>query len=193
MPVLNKEKFSISNKTSWCAFLVVLLIAGTTVAQQPASREYQVKAVFVFNFAHFVAWPEEAFDSTASPLVIGVVGKDPFGPFLDRTIEGEKINNHPLTVERYATVKDIGNCHILYVGLSTDVEVREVLKRTQGKPILTVSDVDRFCETGGMIAMFNDGGRVRLRVNVEPANSAGLEISSKLLRLAEVISSTEKE
>ena len=80
-------------------------------APAPAPTEEQVKAVFVFNFSHFVEWPAQSFASPESPFVIGVLGSDSFGDRLEETVHGEKIGEHPLAVHRFrvslilATVK----------------------------------------------------------------------------------------
>src|SRR5438128_12279187 len=76
-------------------------------AQTAPAPEYQVKAVFLFNFAQFVEWPRNAFPETRAPLVIGVLGEDPFGSYLDETVRGEKVNDRPLVVQRYHRVEDI--------------------------------------------------------------------------------------
>jgi len=155
-------------------------------AQESVAREYQIKAVFLYNFTQFVQWPEEAFSDTASPLVIGVLGKDPFGSFLDETVKGEVVNNHQITIERYGTVEEVKNCHVLFIVDANDGEIRRALEHLKKLPVLTVSDTDGFVRMGGMIRLFNDGGRIRLRVNVDAATEANLVISSKLLRLADI-------
>ena len=74
-------------------------------AQTTPSPEYQVKAVFLFNFAQFVDWPSKAFPEPQTPLVIGVVGEDPFGPYLDETVRGEKDSRlQPTAGDRRATL-----------------------------------------------------------------------------------------
>ena len=73
------------------SFLLTLATLAMSVAlhAQPASSEYRIKAVFLFNFVQFVEWPPDAFASSTAPIVICVVGADPFGEALDQTVEGE--------------------------------------------------------------------------------------------------------
>jgi hypothetical protein len=80
----------------WLAAGAATTVPIDTLAQSSPDQEYQLKAVFLFNFAQFVEWPASAFPSPETPLVIGVLGEDPFGPYLDETVRGEKVNDRPL-------------------------------------------------------------------------------------------------
>lgn len=151
------------------------------------SREFQVKAVFLYNFAQFVEWPPSAFESATSPLVIGVLGLDPFGSYLDEAVRGEKVNGHPLVVRRYRWVSEVGTCHILFVSGSEGPRAEQVAESLRGRSILTVCDWDGFARRGGMIRFVMEHNHVRLRINLEAAKAAGLTISSKLLRSAELV------
>jgi len=150
--------------------------------------EYQVKAVFLFNFAQFVEWPPEALPSADAPIVIGVLGNDPFGPILDETVRGESVRGHPLTVRRFRRVEEVEACHVLYISTSESRRLDEIVEHLRGRGILTVSDSERFMVRGVMIRLVTDRNRIRLRVNLDAAKAAGLNISSKLLRSAEIVS-----
>ena len=175
-----------------CALLTVAvalaLVSGAALAQSPAPKEYQLKAVFLFNFAQFVEWPAGAFPAPDAPLVIGVLGDDPFGPDLDETVKGEMVNNHPLAVRRFHRVEEIAACHILFIARPAESRLEEVLAGLKGRTILTVGDADRFAARGGMIRFVTDHNRIKLRINLAAADAAGLKISSKLLRPAEIVS-----
>jgi hypothetical protein len=173
------------------ACLVVGASASTpahALAQSSASPEYQLKAVFLFNFAQFVEWPASAFAGPDAPLVIGVLGEDPFGSYLDETVRGETVNGRPLEVRRYRGVEEIGTCHILFVSRLEEGRLREVLDSLRGRSILTVSDAARFATRGGMVGFVTDHNRIRLRINLEAAQAAHLTLSSKLLRPAQIVS-----
>lgn len=189
MPLLKVNKWSTPCRTRWCAIILSLVISIPlhAPAQETLSREFQIKAVFLFNFTQFVQWPADAFPDPTSPFVIGVLGQDPFGAYLDETIMNEAVGNHNLVVERYATVEDIKNCHILFVSLTNKQEVRKALDAVKGKPVLTVSDAEGFAKSGGMVRLYNEVGHIRLRINVQPVTDANLVMSSKLLRLADVV------
>lgn len=156
-------------------------------AQSSAPSEYQLKAVFLFNFTQFVKWPPATFAAPDAPLVIGVLGPDPFGLFLDETVRGERIDGHPLEVRRYRGVAEIGACHVLFVAKAEAPRLREICARLRGRSVLTVGDMETFNAEGGMIGFFAERNRIRLRVNLEAARDAGLVISSKLLRAADIV------
>ena len=175
-------------KTRRVGLLIFLSIAmaGIAAAQIRISQEYQVKALFLFNFTQFVEWPPEAFVTPDAPLVIGVLGEDPFGQYLDDLLKGEKAGGHPLAVKRFSSVEESVGAHILFINLRSKEERKEALAALDDKSVLSVSDAADFTRQGGMIQFFIKKNKIRLRVGLEPATDANLSISSKLLRLAEI-------
>lgn len=177
-----------------CALVVMLGAAGAVArpsAAQVRATEYQLKAVFLYNFAQFVDWPERAFSDARTPFVIGVLGDDPFGPFLDATVEEQRVAGRPLVVRRLRHLEDARDCHIVFVSRSETARLDDVRTALGGRPILLVSDIDGFAEQGGMIGFVMDQNRVRIRVNPRRAHAAGLTISSQLLRVAQVVGAPE--
>lgn len=154
---------------------------------QPPALEYQVKAVFLFNFTQFVDWPETALGSADAPLVIGIWGNDPFGSYLDETIRGEYISGHPLVIKRYKEIDEIKTCHILFIPKSESALVKALLQELRGRNILTVSDAPSFVRDGGAIRFFAERHKTRLQVNLKAVSDANLKVSSKLLRLSEIM------
>lgn len=169
------------------AWLLTFLLAVETLAQSSQLREYQIKAVFLYNFAHFVEWPAPALADPSDPLVIGVLGQDPFGPLLDEAVAGEKIDQHPLIVRRFRRVDEIDRCHVLFVSSSENDRLAQTFAQLKGRSILVVGESEGFAKRGGMIRFVTEKNKVRLRVNLEAARAAGLVISSKLLRPAEIV------
>lgn len=190
MPFLIKSgRPGIDWKRLFFPWLVVAgLFAGvlSSPAQTVPSKEYQVKAVFLFNFAQFVEWPTNAFSVSNAPLVIGVLGDDPFGSFLDETVRGETVNGHPLVIQRYQQSDEIKDCHILFISRSEAGRFESILAGLKNRAILTVGDVEGFAQRGGMVRFVTDK-KIRLRINLEVAKAAGLTISSKLLRPSEIV------
>ncbi len=171
-----------------CLVCGVLLLGGLGLsAQTEPSKEYQVKAVFLFNFAQFVEWPPAAFADSNSPLVIGVLGDDPFGAYLDETVRAERVANRVMQVQRYHRVDEITTCHVLFISQSEESRLEQTLATLRGRTILIVSDSDDFLQRGGMIQLATSEGKIRLRINVNAARTANLTISSKLLRSAELV------
>jgi hypothetical protein len=178
----------LSNWRGWLLAGLLMLVAGSSGAQG-TSREYDVKAVFLFNFVQFTEWPTNAFATTNSPLVIGVLGKDPFGAILDTTIKGETFNGRTLKVQRFSRVEDVKDCHMLFVSSSEASRVGPVIEALKNRPILTVGESDGFALSGGCVRFITENSKIRLRVNLESVKRAQLTLSSKLLRVAEVVAS----
>jgi len=168
-----------------------LMMAALFFLGQPEAPadtpEYQLKAVFLFNFAQFVDWPPEVFAEAQTPLVIGVLGDDPFGSYLDETVRGEKVNTHPLAVRRYHRVEEIKTCHVLFISQSEANRLEEILSRLKGSNILTVGDASGFASRGGIIQFVTENNKIRMRINLGAAKARNLKISSKLLRPAEIV------
>jgi hypothetical protein len=168
--------------------MAAVWLAGSGLAAQTAHpSEYQLKAVFLFNFAQFVDWPSEAVADSQAPLVIGVLGEDPFGDFLDATVRGEHRGARPFVVRRFQRIDDIKTCDILFISRPEGDRPEEMLADLKHRPILTVSDAGGFAERGGMIGFVTDHNRIRLKINLAAAQAAHLTISSKLLRVADII------
>jgi hypothetical protein len=179
--------FNVKSRAGWLIASVLLISAGPVAsAQTVISREYEIKAVFLFNFAQFVDWPPEASTSPQAPLIIGVLGDDPFDGFLDDTVRGEKLNARPFVVQRYRRVEDVDDCQVLFISRTTPSQLAHIMAALKGRSILTVGDTEGFYQDGGIIRFVTEKNRIRFRINVDAAESAHLVISSKLLRLAEV-------
>jgi uncharacterized protein DUF4154 len=169
----------------WAAWLFCLT-ASTGLAQ--ISTENKIKATYLFNFPQFIEWPAEIFPSPASPFVIGILGTDPFGHFLDELVKGEKVGTHPIEVHRYRSVSDADHCQLLYVSASEVNRIPAIIQKLNRKPVLNVgeSDID-FARRGGMISFISVGSKVRFRINLEACEASHLKLSSKLLRMADVL------
>jgi hypothetical protein len=157
------------------------------------SSEYLIKAGFIYNFAKFVQWPSATSSQPDSPIVIGVLGTDPFGNVLDRIVEDKKIGTRGFVVKRYKwgkDLKDLKDCKILFVSASEKARIDEILLSVKGLPILTVGETPGFAERGGVIRFTLEDNRVRFEVNVDAAHQAELNISSRLLTLAKIIPQT---
>ena len=168
--------------------MLLALVAAAARAQAPAApTEYQVKAVFLFNFSQFVDWPSASFADGRSPLVIGVLGSDPFGATLDEIVRDETVNGRPLAVRRYDSVEQIDACHILFIERSQDERLDAVLAALKGRNVLTVGDFAGFARRGGIIRFVTVGNKIRMHVNLAAAQEENLTISSKLLRPAHIV------
>jgi hypothetical protein len=169
-------------------WLGALLVAagGVPARAAPAPTEVQLKAAFIFHFTQFVDWPAPTFAGPDAPFVIGVYGAEPMDEALTSMVQGEKLAGHPLVIRRLRSAGEAADCQILYVSSDGEDLFREA--RLHGAPVLTVGETDAFLQWGGAIELYTDHNHVRLRINLAAARGSSLQISSKLLRVAQVIS-----
>ncbi len=167
--------------------VAMAVLFGGSVARGQTAGEYELKAAFLFNFAQFVDWPARAFADASSPLVIGVLGDDPFHGALERATQGETINKRKLLVSHYRRIEDAKTCHILFISKSENGRLTEILSSLRGTNILTVGDAEQLARRGGIIDFTMEGNKVRFEINVEAARRAELKVSSKLLKLGKIV------
>lgn len=152
------------------------------------TTEYQVKAAFLYNFVNFVEWPETAFQNSSEPLVITILGQDPFGSVLDDLVKDKSINSRKIVIRRAAFGTPLSDSHLLYIHSSEKRHLDSILTDLRGFPVLTVSDMSIEDSQGVMMhILIGNDNRPKLTINVDATDQAKLKISSRLLRLAEII------
>jgi hypothetical protein len=158
-------------------------VAGGDVSM----TEYQVKALFLLNFTKYVDWPPTSFVETNTPIIIGLYGENRFGDALNKAVEGKTISGRRIIVQSIDRDDDLGKCQILFISDSEKSRLGEILDRVKALPVLTVSEIDQFLEQGGAINFVKKDGKIRLEVNLDAARLAKIQISSKLLNVADVV------
>jgi hypothetical protein len=191
---MNQHRSSLLRKPSWLQANWPLLVCGALswfavgplLGQPPPSppKEYKVKATFLFNFAQFVEWPAAVFADATAPIIIGVLGDDEFGPFLDQIVQGETIRNRPLIIKRSRTVDELKRCHILFISKSEESQLATILASLNEAPVLTVGEVEGFIRSGGVINFCLRDKRVRFEVNPVAGQNQKLRLSAQLLQLS---------
>jgi hypothetical protein len=172
--------------TTLIAGVVVVAALRTTPADaavQTRASEAAVKAAYLFNFAQFVRWPDDAVPH-GQAFTICVVGRDPFGTALDSTVARESIGGHRIAVKRLDKVTTPPSCQIAFVSASEDTRVDTVLDAFAATPTLTVSDMPRFIARGGMVQFVSIEHRVRFELNLDATETVKLVPSSELARVA---------
>ena len=169
--------------------LVRLALSPAALAQSgpPPSFEHEVKASFVYTVAKFVAWPAESFPDPSSPLVFAILGEDPIEESLQHLVAGKSVGGHPVRVTHLADGDEPVGCHVLYVGRSEASRLEEILARVGHATVLTVGEFDRFAQRGGVLRLRLQDNMVRFEVNIDAAERARLQISSKILKLGTII------
>ncbi|HWQ90576.1 MAG TPA: YfiR family protein [Clostridia bacterium] len=169
-----------------------MVLCAVTLLGQALSREYQLKALFLYRFTQFVDWPGSAFKTPASPIVIGVLGTDPFRGNLESAVRNERVHHRQLDIKRYSRILDATNCHLLFISSSENRSLEKILAELKGRSILTVGETEGFASKGGMIELFTEQNRIRFRINVKATREAKLQVSSKMLELGEVVDAQQE-
>jgi hypothetical protein len=153
-------------------------------AEEATSVEYKIKAAYLLNFTKFVEWPTNRFSAPATPIRVGVLGKDPFGADLERTMSGRLIEHRKFEIVRIAEPEAAVNCHIVFISSSERRRLPYIVQTLHKAHVLTVGEHEQFLEEGGIIRFFLHQDTVRFEINPRGANEAGLRISSKLMQIA---------
>jgi hypothetical protein len=177
-----------------CLVSAIALSGGSVFGAQEANEsapptEYQVKAAFLFQFLLYVDWPKDAAEKEgkSASLVIGVLGKDPFGLDLENAVKDKTVGNNPVQIKRFRKLDEVEGCHILFVASSEKSRYDDIVAKCGGKPILTVGDETGFTAAGGAMNFILADNRVRFEANVDAIKNDGLKVSSKLLSLAKIV------
>jgi hypothetical protein len=183
--VLARGTVNISARVRLLAGLFALL-CGLSPAQADNGSEYRLKAAFLYNFAKYVEWPPGAFASADAPLLICIAGDNPFGDALAE-LSGKTVESHPVAVRHIPAATGLEQCHIVFVGRAEQGRFKTVLAKLAGLPILTVSDIGDFAQTGGMIGLVEAESGIRFAISLTVARQANLKLSSQLLKLATIV------
>lgn len=170
--------------------LVLIVVLGTMVAcaaQGQTVDEYQVKAAYMYNFAKFVDWPAQAFDSPAQPIVFCVLGQTPLGQALSNALSGKVVDKRPLVFRQLTDSKQAGKCQVLFISSPDKKQVRQTLDEVKSLNVLTVGEGEDFTNQGGIVRFLLAADRVRLEFNLDAVDDAKLRVSSKLLSLGRTV------
>jgi len=171
------------------ALILARLFCGPNAsAESTQNKEYLIKAAFLYNFIKFVDWPSESFKNEADPIKLYILGDDPFGEALE-TIGDKTVKGRRLVVKRVQRVEEIEGTHLLFISSSEKGRVKQILQSLRDSPVLTISEMERFGQMGGIINFITVEDKVRFEINPEQAEQNKLKISSQLLKLARIVRS----
>lgn len=169
-------------RLAFAAIGIAAVLCTVPPAAAQEATENQVKAAYLFNFTKFVRWPAAA--TAPDQFRICVIGDQSFAASLDTIIKGEAVDGRPLVRLEPRSIEAARSCQILFIGSGARERGARYLDAVRNAPVLTVGDTSTFLHEGGTIRFVRTGDRLRFDVNLPAANRAGLEISSKLLRVA---------
>jgi hypothetical protein len=192
--------------------LLAMAPATAPLVAAPLGQEASVAAVqanCLWKFSKYVTWPEHRFVDEEAPIVIGILGEDPYGKVLDDSVRGKTVDGRPIEIRRlgrYRPDDEAGDdppdaepvavrlrrCHVVHIGRSEASRVDEILDLMERWPVLTVSDVRSIARRGGMIEFVLKEGKVAFHINRGAAERADVQISAKLLSLATIVESAPR-
>ena len=148
--------------------------------------EVTLKGAFLFNFARFTEWPADALhpDTAVSACVLG---DRAVADAFSKTVKGKQLAGRTIAVTNLPTTGSIPICHVLYLSGVAETRIAEIVSTLRDTPVLTVSDSDTFTKRGGIVQIFVESGKMKFRINSRSAKRARLQLSSRLLALAEVV------
>lgn len=197
-------------------FAVAALMVLTEAAfasedsNQPAIREYPIKAAFIYNFIKFTDWPEKKIADSNEPIILGIIGDDPFGdafePVKDKQVTGRKVlierfksfeeaekSDTSNKIELQRKIEALRKCHLLFICSSEKDNLAEIIEALRGSSVLTVGEIPNFLVAGGIIKFLVEEDKIRFEINLDASDEAELKISSKLLRLAKRVMKEEDQ
>jgi len=168
------------------AFCLIVCSATNLTAQEPKAGEYQVKALFLYNFINFVDWPAESSIHSSPTINVCVIGEDPFDNALDE-IKDKTVKGKKLAIRSYRPYDEPKGCHLLFIPASEKRHTAHILKSVREANVLTVGDTEESARQGSVIGFYIEQKKVRFTINIDAAKRAGLKISAKLLKLAKIV------
>jgi len=169
------------------ALIFSCIFQFSSIAQAVSTKEKDIKAVFLFNFTQFITWPESAFNSVDGLFNICILGKNPFGDSLSKLVDSEMVKHHPVILKELDKIEQVKSCHILYISRSKKHDLDNIFAFVQDKPILTVSDIKKFAQKGGMVGFFKQKRKLRFYIAPQSIRDVKLVANSNLLRVAKIV------
>jgi hypothetical protein len=167
--------------------LLISMIPRTAAGQGDSADEYELKAAMLYNLTQFVEWPASAYPDPQAPVLLCILGRDPFGSLLTSTVLKQTVNGRPVSIRHPQNDKEVRGCHILYISSSERKTIAHIYSNLNGSNALTVGEMTQFATQGGMIQFSLEDQQVRFDINLDAASRAGLKISAKLLMLARIV------
>ncbi len=170
---------------------LVLVCLGVAVAAAAAeagrprvAASEELTAAFVYNLAKFVEWPADVLPDDADELIIGVLGEESVAGALRRGVVGKTARGRRLSIVSFAKPSELAPVHLLFIGSAQAVRLEEIHSAIGEHGVFTVGDTPDFVRRGGMMGLLERENKLTFEVNIDAVRRAGLQISSKLLRLS---------
>ena len=168
------------------ALLLLLICSSARPLEAQDVTEVTLKGAFLFNFARFTEWPADALDPVTAVSACVLEDRAVADAF-EKTVKGKQLAGRAIAVTTIAANGSIPPCHLIYLSGVAETRIAEIVSTLRDTPVLTVSDSDTFTKRGGIVQIFVESGKMKFRINSRSAKRARLQLSSRLLALAEVV------
>lgn len=175
-------------KTFIAALALISCLFFTPSVHAKQFDEADVKAAFLYYFLHFINWPNKGLGDKNEPYKFCILEESLVTRSLEAILASPKAVNTAVEVRVLLAASDATECDYVYIDQMNIEYSLAVIAITRGKPILTVSENDAFAEVGGMIELKRESNKIRVIINMDVLASRGLKASSKLLNLADTVS-----
>ncbi|MGE5925733.1 MAG: YfiR family protein [Gemmatimonadota bacterium] len=169
--------------TRWLVILLGVMLPGRALAQAVERPEYEVKSAYLVNFLLYATWPPDAL-APDDALRLCILGENPLGDFLDEATTGRSIQGHAIRVIQVDRVVEADRCHAAFIAARNRIPAAVWLERLRGRAVLSIGEGEEFRRAGGMITLTVEDQTVRFEVNLRALRDVGLDLSSRVLRLA---------
>lgn len=165
--------------------LLVLSPAWAEGEAQLQLYEQKIKAGLVYNFLKYTTWPQTSLGQD-NQLQVCLLGNDSINKYLT-PLQGKTAQQTTIIVRKISQAAEARDCNTVFIASDSEDAVPELLQAIAGKHILTISDIKRFSAQGGMVELVKEGQKINLYVNTKAVNGAGLDIQSRMLKLAKLV------
>jgi len=166
--------------------LVSVLLCQSLAHAQDRTVEYKIKAAYLYNFLKFVWWPESTLAADKSDITICLLGPNQLAPYLEPMTKMTAQERH-ISITTISDFSQAGDCQLLFIGESETAKLPQIIDELKDAHFLTVGEAENFAAQGGMIGFVLKKGKVVLEINTKATKKANLEISAKLLEVADII------
>jgi hypothetical protein len=187
----------------WTVALLLLAVAAPALAPGQA-RAAEVEAAYLVNFLRYTQWPEQSFSSEQAPFVVTVIGSasvveavravaSAAGMIDGRLVDVRALSAAQLSAPDPQALDLLRTSHLVFFHASeVDSIPRRLLDQLARQPVLTVSNIDDFITSGGMLELVNVDGHIVFEANPAAIHDAGLLVSAKVLKLARSVAAVTR-
>ena len=168
--------------------ILLLQVLFTALVSGQSYSDASIKAIFIEKFTSYISWPENSkINDTSEDIKIYVFGESDFYDVLKNIYANRKINGRDVIVKNIFDIDEVDDCHILFIPQCGKLKLQEILKITDKKPILTISDTRDYAETGVLINFTIVENKVHFEINRSSVEKSGLKFDFRLINIATII------